>query len=106
MAKKTITVDGIKMHVDTAVFEDWDFYQDMVKLMSMRQAIENEQRTPTTQEGIEQMDLASKLMTTVFGDDFDNIKDQIRKKNGGFAPVKEIVGLLPKAMNAAAPKNS
>lgn len=106
MAKETAIIDGIELSIDPEVFSDWDVYQAMTDFVRIQQKIEKEERVATQKESMRQAEIMAQLVVAIFGDDFDGIKDQIRKKHNGRVPVMVVMDLVSKAAVELAPKNS
>lgn len=99
MAKETKTVDGIKVTLDPAVFNDYR----VTKKMVMVQAATNGGTTDDPYILLDFDDLA----TLIFGkSQFERIQEQIAKRNDGFVPTQAVFDFFGKATSAFAPKNS
>lgn len=105
MAKETVTIDGVKLSIDPEIFSDWDVYQAMTDFVRIQQKIEKEERVATQKESMRQAEIMAQLVVDIFGDDFDDIKDQIRKEHNGRVPVRVVMDLVSKAAVELAPKN-
>lgn len=99
MAKQTKEVAGVKVTIDPDVFNDWD----VIVLMSrIGGAADGGDDAPSLYSQVADMD---KLLTIIYGEQLDGIKDHIREDNGGFVPAAAIADFLNATMEAFNLKN-
>lgn len=66
-----VTVDGISLNVDEAIFEDWEFLE---KISETQKETENP---------LEQMNALVGAFKMLLGKDYERVKIELRKKHDG-----------------------
>lgn len=100
MAKITETVMGIKVSVDDDIFTDWDFAHDLADLKDIFDG-------NSTDDTVESIRLIDRIVDQMFGKkQFDHVKAQLRKANGGRLPMSVVGDFIGEAIKVFTPKNS
>lgn len=99
MAKETKIVDGIKVSVDPAIFNDYRVAKKMVQVQMLTK--------DGNDENPEILIDFDALATLIFGErQFEKIQDHIAKANGGIVPTQAVFDFFGNAVSEFAPKNS